>query len=98
MKKLLFVMAFVMAVMVANAQISKVMVKSSDLPKAITENIAKNYTGFMIKDATKVTENNVVSYDVKINKGTTTETLVYDKDGKFLRKMPPAPAPTAAKK
>ena len=74
----------------------KFTVKASDLPKAITENIAKNYTGFTIKEATKVTENNVVSYDVMINKGTTSETLVYDKDGKFLRKMTPTAAATPA--
>lgn len=94
MKKLLFVTAFLLAVLVVSAQVTKVMVKASDLPKAITENIAKNYTGFTIKEAHKVTENNVVSYNVMINKGTTSETLVYDKDGKFLRKMAP-PAATA---
>ncbi len=85
-------MTFVMAVLVANAQITKAPVKTADLPKAITENVAKNYVGFTVKEATKVTENKVVTYDVVITKGTTTETLVYDKDGKFLRKMT-APAP-----
>lgn len=88
-------MALMLVVLALNAQISKVTVKVADLPKALAENVAKNYTGFTIKDATKVTENNVVTYDVVINKGTTTETLVYDKDGKFLRKMTPAPATTA---
>jgi hypothetical protein len=88
MKRLSFIMALMLVVVALNAQITKVAVKVSDLPKAITENVAKNHTGFTIKDATKVTENNVVSYDVKISKGTTSETLVYDKDGKFLRQMP----------
>ena len=88
-------MTLILAVLVANAQITKVQVKAADLPKAVTDNIAKNYAGFTIKEATKVTENKVVTYDVMINKGTMSETLVYDKDGKFLRKMPP-PA-TAAK-
>jgi hypothetical protein len=93
MKKLLFIMTLFMAVLVANAQITKVQVKASDLPKAITDNIAKNYTGYTIKEATKVTENKVVTYDVMIHKGTAMETLVYDKDGKFLRKMPQPAAP-----
>jgi hypothetical protein len=97
MKKLLFIMTFLMAVLVANAQITKVQVKASDLPKAITDNIAKNYAGFTIKESTKVTENKVVTFDVMIDKGTMSETLVYDKDGKFLRKMPPPAAPAAAK-
>ena len=93
-------MTFIMAVLVANAQITKVQVKPADLSKAITDNIAKNYAGYTIKEATKVTENKVVTYDVLITKGTTSETLVYDKDGKFLRKMTPpaAPAKPATKK
>jgi len=89
-------MTFLMAVLVVNAQITHVPVKVADLPKAIIDNVAKNYTGFTIKEATKVTENSVVSYNVKVNKGTTTETLVYDKDGKFLRQMPPPPPPASS--
>jgi hypothetical protein len=98
MKKLLLIMTLIMAVLAANAQITKVQVKASDLPKAITDNIAKNYAGFTIKEATKVTENKVVTYDVMITKGTTSETLVYDKDGKFLRKVTPPATPAPAKK
>jgi len=96
MKKLAIITAFMVAVLTVNAQVTHVMVKASDLPKAITENVAKNYTGFTIKEANKVTENNIVSYNVMINKGTTSETLVYDKDGKFLRKMTPPTAATPA--
>jgi hypothetical protein len=88
MKKLLFIMTFMVALVAVNAQVTHTPVKVADLPKAITDNVTKNYVGFTIKDATKVTENNVITYDVKITKGTTNETLVFDKDGKFLRKMP----------
>jgi hypothetical protein len=94
MKKLSIILALIMVVLVLNAQITKVPVKVADLPKPIAENIAKNYVGFAIKDATKVTEKNVISYDVVINKGTTSETIVYDKDGKFLRKMTPLASTT----
>ena len=97
MKKLLLMMAFLVAVLALNAQVTHTPVKVADLPKAISDNVTKNYAGFTIKEATKVTENNVVSYDVMINKGTTSETLVYDKDGKFLRKMAPTAAAPAAK-
>lgn len=95
MKKLAFIIAFMMVVLAVNAQISHVPVKIADLPKAITDNVAKNHTGFTIKEAHKVTENNIVSYNVLINKGNTSETLVYDKDGKYLRKTTP-PATAAA--
>jgi hypothetical protein len=75
-----------MSALIINAQ-TKTVVKTADLPKAITENVAKDYAGFTIKDATKVVANNVVTFDVVVVKGTTTETLVYDKDGKFVKKM-----------
>jgi hypothetical protein len=85
MKKLLFIMAFVMGALVVNAQ--RTPVKVTDLHKSITENITKDYAGFTIKEATKVVENNVVTYDVVIAKGTTQETLCYDSAGKFLKKI-----------
>jgi hypothetical protein len=85
MKKLLFVIVLVMGALVVNAQ--KTPVKVADLQKSITDNIAKDYAGFTIKEATKVVENNVVTYDVVVVKGTTQETLSYDATGKFLKKM-----------
>ena len=85
MKKLFFVMVLVMGALVVNAQ--KTPVKVADLQKSITDNIAKDYVGFTIKDATKVVEKNVVTYNVVITKGTTQETLCYDSTGKFLKKM-----------
>lgn len=85
MKKLLIVMVLVMGAFVVNAQ--RTPVKVADLQKSITDNIAKEYVGFTIKDASKVIENNVVTYDVVIAKGTTQETLCYDNSGKFLKKL-----------
>ncbi|HEX7494455.1 MAG TPA: hypothetical protein VF346_09550 [Bacteroidales bacterium] len=85
MKKLLFVLVLVMGALVVNAQ--RTPVKVADLQKSIVDNITKDYAGFTIKDATKVVENNVVTYDVVIAKGTTQETLSYDNTGKFLKKM-----------
>ncbi len=78
-------MALMMAALVVNAQ--RTPVKVADLQKSITDNITKDYVGFTIKDATKVVANNVVSFEVVIVKGATSETLLYDKDGKFLNKM-----------
>ena len=88
-----------MGALVVNAQ--RTPVKVADLQKTITDNITKDYVGFTIKDASKVVENNVVTYNVVITKGTTQETLCYDSTGKFLKKMgakagmvKPAPKPT----
>jgi hypothetical protein len=101
MKKVLFVFVLIMAVLVVNAQETKTSVNKekplrtvvlvADLLKTITDNIAKDYVGYTIKEATSVTENNIVTFEVVIVKGTTTETLVYDKDGAFIKKLPPAP-------
>ena len=85
MKKLLFVLVLVMGALVVNAQ--RTPVKVADLQKAITDNITKDYVGFTVKDATQVVENNVVTFEVVITKGTTQGTLLYDKDGKFLKKV-----------
>lgn len=84
MKKLIFVMVLMMSALIVNAQ--RTPVKVADLQKSITDNITKDYAGFTIKEATKVVENNVVTYDVVVAKGTTQETLCYDNAGKFLKK------------
>ena len=99
MKKVLFVLVLMMAVVAVNAQTTKTTVtnakstrttiKVAELQKNITDNIAKDYAGFTIKEASSITSNSSVTYDVVITKGTLTETLVYDKDGMFVKKLPP---------
>jgi uncharacterized membrane protein YkoI len=100
MKKVLFILVLIMAALVVNAQTTTTttqakptttVVKIADLPKAIADNVAKDYAGFTIKDAKCTNTNNVLTYDVVIVKGTTTHTLVYDKDGKFIKMMPMTP-------
>ena len=101
MKKVAFVLVLIMAVLVASGQTTKTAVTKekplraavmvADLQKPITDNIAKDFAGYTIKEATSVTENKVVTYEVVIVKDATSETLVYDKDGKFIKKLPPVP-------
>lgn len=61
--------------------------KVSDLPKTVTDNIAKDYAGYTIKDASSITGKNGLEYKVAITKGTETENLLFDKDGKFVKKL-----------
>lgn len=82
---------------VTNAQATSTTVKVEDLQKTITDNIAKDYVGFTIKGATSITANNAVTYEVVVAKGTTVETLVYDKDGKFVSKFTPKASVTETK-
>jgi hypothetical protein len=102
MKKALSVLVLFLAVLVVSAQTtttttnaksSKVSVKVTELQKSITDNVAKDFPGFTIKEAFSVTKGTVVTYEVVITKGTVTETLVYDKEGKFVKKLAPMPAP-----
>ena len=62
-------------------------VKGADLPRAITDNIARDYPGFTVKEASSATMDNALHYHVVIAKGTETETLMFDRDGKFLKKL-----------
>ena len=102
MKKVLVVFVLIMAVLAVNAQTTvttttkvtavRTTVLVADLQKAITDNIAQDYVGYTIKEATKVVDNDVVTYEVVVVKDeTTTETLVYDTDGKFIKKCLPVP-------
>jgi hypothetical protein len=97
MKRIIFVIVLIMSVLAVNAQTTKTttkaksihtVVKVADLQKPITDNVAKDYAGFTIKDASSVTANDVVTYHVVVVKGSDTETLVYDKDGMFVKKLP----------
>ena len=102
MKRVLFVLVLMMSVLVVGAQTSKTTVtnakstrttvKVADLQKSITDNVAKDYAGYTIKDASSITTNNAVTYHVVVVKGSDTETLVYDKDGMFVKKLPMATA------
>ncbi len=104
MKKLFAVMVMVMTVLAVNAQ--RTPVKVTDLQKSITSSIAKDYAGFTILEATKVVSNNTTNYEVVIAKGSVHETLLYDMNGKFEKKLvaqggtvaAPKPNPVAAEK
>lgn len=101
MKKVLVVLVLIMAVLAVNAQtiettttkvtVVRTTVLVADLQKAITDNIATDYVGYTVKEAAKLVENDVVTYEVVVVKDTETETLVYDNEGKFLKKLPPVP-------
>ena len=88
MKKAALMMIVALTISVfANAQ-TKVEIKSADLPKAITENVTKDYSGYTIQNAFKVTTNKETSYQVIVVKGTDKEKLAYSSTGAFVKKTP----------
>ena len=103
MKKLLIAFVLIMAVLVVNAQATKTpvvkekpvraIVMVGDLQKTITDNVAKDYVGYTIKEASSLTANSIVTFEVVVVKDAVTETLVYDKNGVFIKKLPPPPPP-----
>ena len=84
MKKL---MVFIFAVLIAgyaSAQVKTAM-KTTDLNKAITDHIAKNYADYKIALAYKVETNKVVTYEVIVQKEKARTTLVYNAKGEFVK-------------
>jgi hypothetical protein len=88
MKKLALIMIVALTISAfANAQ-TRVEIKSADLPKAITENVAKDFNGFAIQNAYKVNTNNQSTFELIVAKGTEKEKLEYSSTGAFIKKAP----------
>ena len=61
-------------------------IPASKLPKATTNYIADNLPGATITKAAKVDDNGVLTYNVGIDVKGKKHLLIFDKDGKFLKK------------
>jgi|WetSurMetagenome_2_1015567.scaffolds.fasta_scaffold01673_4 hypothetical protein len=85
MKKFIILFLLVTTGLIANAQ--RTQVKPGDLQKPITDNIAKEWPGYTIKDASKVVANTVTTFEVTVTKGTLQQTLCYDNSGKFVKRI-----------
>jgi hypothetical protein len=88
MKKTALIMIVALTISVfANAQ-TRVQIKSADLPKAITENLAKDFNGYAVQNAFKVTVKDKSTYELIVAKGTEKEKLEYSAAGAFIKKAP----------
>ena len=93
MKRTLFLILLLMAVFVAKSQTNIVVMDKSDrtpiqiaeLKTPITELIIKDYAGFIINQATRIVTKNVITYEIIIVQGTTTDTLIYDQNYSLIR-------------
>ena len=61
--------------------------KPSDISKPASEYIAKNFTGYSIDKIFKCDDKGTITCEVTVVKGTDKQKLVFDKDGKFLKKQ-----------
>jgi hypothetical protein len=95
MKKTLLLLFLLMTSLVVNSQTNIVIVDKYDrtpiiinnLKAPITDFINRHYTGFIINQATRVVKNNVITYEIIIVQGTTTDTLIYDRGYNIVREI-----------
>jgi hypothetical protein len=89
MKKLLLILVLIITTVVINAQ--RIRFSPDELPGAIKDNITREYPGYTLKQtvwdwSTTLIPGHVFLYDIVITNGTNDICLIYDKDGKFLKK------------
>jgi hypothetical protein len=84
-----------MTALVVNSQTNIVIADKYDrtpiiidnLKAPITDFINRHYAGFIINQATRDVKNNVITYEIIIVQGTTTDTLIYDRGYNIVREI-----------
>ena len=65
----------------------EITIKSNELPKAALDYIGKNYNAYKLIEAAKIADDkNVVSYEAEVGLNGKSTDLVFDANGKFLKK------------
>jgi hypothetical protein len=93
MKKSLLILLLSVSALVGKSQTNIVIkdkwdrtpIQIAELKKPITELIIKDYAGFIINQATRVVIHNIITYEIIIVQGTTTDTLIFDQNYSFVR-------------
>ena len=63
-------------------------IKESELPKPALEYVKKKYKAYKITEITKITPQiGIPDYEIEVTKGAQKYDLIFDKDGKFKKKM-----------
>jgi hypothetical protein len=93
MKKIIFILVLFVAAIKTNGQ-TTVLIKDkfdrtpieiADLQNHITTDITRDHPGFIINQATRVVKNNIITYEIILIQGTTTDTLFYDQNFFLVR-------------
>jgi hypothetical protein len=62
-------------------------IKVSALPTSVSEYVSKNYAGYKLEEAAKITDNKgAVTYEAEIEKGKEELDLLFDATGAFIKK------------
>lgn len=94
MKKLLLILLMGILAPVVFGQ-TKTELKTADIPKPITEFLAKNLKNSTVDKAFKVDSKGVITYDLLIAHGADKAVYIFDKDGKFIKRADRASKPGA---
>jgi hypothetical protein len=95
MKKTLLLLLLLMTAHVVNSQTNIIIADKYDrtpiliaeLKAPITDFITRHYAGFIINQATQVVKNNIITFEIIIVQGTTTDTLIYDQNYNIAREI-----------
>lgn len=61
-------------------------IKVSELPKAVTDAISKDYPGFEIEEASRVEAGGKITYEAELEKGDEEWMMIFGQDGTLLSK------------
>ncbi len=61
-------------------------IAKSELPQAMQETLKKDYAGYKIEETAKIVSNGVTTYEAEVEKGEKTVELIFDNNGKLLKK------------
>lgn len=65
-------------------------VKSSSLPKAVTDYCTKNFSGYKLSEASKITDaSDKTMFEAEMEKGKDHFDAIFDEQGNFLKKSEP---------
>lgn len=59
-------------------------ISEKDLPQAVKDAVKKQFDGYRIDDVEKITENNIETYRVEIEKGNDERYVTFSKNGKLI--------------
>jgi len=65
---------------------TEVEISKAELPTAVLDVLKKDYAGYKIEEAAKITATGVVTYETEIEKGEQSFELIFDGQGKILKK------------
>jgi hypothetical protein len=62
-------------------------IKKNELPQSVLEMLKKDYSAYEIEETAKIESKGEISYEVEVEKGKQTFDLIFDANGKLVKKL-----------